>query len=342
MKSGLYNMLLWIAFLSSPCVYPAQMPKTRIKELVTVRGMRENDLIGFGVVVGLNGTGDTEGSPSTKKATRILLEKLGVSPTEGEERLFNNFAGVVVTAKLPAFAQPGTRIDVRLSAAGTATSLAGGTLVSTPLKAGDGKIYAVAQGSVVTGRTVGTTAPVLTVARVPEGGTIERKFVPKFVHQGTVQLFLKRADFTTASRIVDGINGHFRGFIASSKDARSIEVALSSRALRDPVSFLSAIEGIIVESDLPAKVVVNERTGTIVLGGNVQISPVTIAHRDLTIEVRSENAPPRSESIVPLQTATIGSLVDSLNQLGVKSEDLVSILQSLRVAGALNAALEFI
>lgn len=316
--------------------------RTRIKDLVAIKGMRQNDLIGFGVVVGLNGTGDTEGSPSTKKATRILLEKLGVDPEGEGERLFNSYAGVIVTAKLPPFAQPGTKIDVRLSAAGTATSLAGGTLISTPLKAGDGHIYAVAQGAVVTGSTNGTTAPILTVARVPEGAFIERRFTPKFVEHGKVRLHLKSADFTTASRVVAGINKSFRAFIAESKDAGSIEVKIPLEQQHDPVSFLSKVELIEVVADRLAKVVVNERTGTVVMGSHVKISPVTIAHRDLTVEVRAENVAPQNKSIVPLDSATVGSLVDSLNQLGVKSVDLVSILQSLSAAGALNASLEFI
>lgn len=312
----------------------------RIKDLANLRGDRTNSLIGFGLVIGLNKTGDSPESLTTNKAVNTLLGRLGMAP-DTPQVTSQSIASVVVTAELPAFANVGDRIDIRLSALADATSLAGGTLLMTHLKAGDGEVYAVAEGSIVVGQATGKGARILTVAHIADGGTIEREFTPALIRNNAIDLNLRQPDFTTSDRVSQTINQHFRMFLAKSINAAHVTVQVPEDYQTKLTSFIAEIEGLTVEPDHKAVVIVNERTGTVVMGGDVKISDVVVSHNGLSIEVGTgKNA--KKESVVPVQGTTIGDLVKSLNQMGVKPEDLVSILQSLHASGALKADIKLL
>jgi len=312
----------------------------RIKDIANLRGDRTNSLIGFGLVIGLNQTGDAPGSITTNQAMVTLLSRLGMTP-DNPQIATQSAAAVVVTAELPAFANVGDRIDVRLSTIADASSLAGGTLLLTHLKAGDGEVYAVAEGAIVVGQASGKGARILTVARIADGGTIEKEFAPALVKNNAIDLNLRQPDFTTSDRVSHTINQHFRMFIAKSLNASHVKVQVPDDYQTKLTSFIAEIEGLTVEPDQKAVVIVNERTGTVVMGGDVKISDVVVSHNGLSIEVGSgKNA--KKESVVPVQGTTIGDLVKSLNQMGVKPEDLVSILQSLHASGALKADIKLL
>lgn len=313
----------------------------RIKDLTNIKGVRENALIGYGLVVGLQGTGDSAASLATNKSITNLVNRLGMEV--GELTSAQSAAGVIVTANLPPFASGGDTFDVKVSVIGDAVSLQGGTLVLTPLKAGDGQIYGFAQGAIVTGRVSGNGGGVLTVATVPSGARIERDFSPKFVQNGKITLSLIEADFTNAERIVEVINRNFRGFYAESRDPGSVTVRIPPLSKEQPIRFISALEKLTIPVDEKAVVLINERTGTIVMGGSVVVSPVAIAHGDLSIRVlNADNQVTGTESVSAINGATIGDLVESLNKLGAAPSDMVGILKALKASGALKADLKFI
>ena len=322
---------------------PVRAEDSRLKDLVNIRGVRPNQLIGYGLVVGLNGTGDSRKSLSTNKAAASMLTKLG-SRTTTDEAVSGSMASVIVTSELPAFSRNGDRIDVRLSTVGDAKSLAGGTLILTPLRAGDSQIYAAAQGPVVVGQASGNGPQVLTVATVPGGAFVEREFLPELAANDALILSLKTPDFTTNARIADQINKFFRGFFARSIDSASIEVTVPENYFDRKVEFISEMELLPIAVDRKAIVVVNERTGTVVMGSDVIISPVSIAHGSLTIQVGTAKGGKAGElkSVVPLGGTTVGKLIETMNSLGVKPGDLVGILQAINAAGALQAELRFI
>jgi flagellar P-ring protein precursor FlgI len=228
-----------------------------------------------------------------------------------------------------------------LSTLADATSLAGGTLLMTHLKAGDGEIYAVAEGAIVIGQATGKGARILTVARIADGGTIEKEFAPALVKNNAIDLNLRQPDFTTSDRVTQTINLHFRMFVAQALNASHIRVEVPEEYQTKLTSFIAEIEGLTVEPDQKAVVIVNERTGTVVMGGDVKISDVVVSHNGLSIEVGSGKSS-KKESVVPVQGTTIGDLVKSLNQMGVKPEDLVSILQSIHASGALKADIKLL
>jgi len=315
--------------------------EARLKDLVNIRGVRSNNLIGFGLVIGLRGTGDSSKSLATNRAAANMLTRLGIN-TSANEIAGGNIASVVVTLDLPAFARNGDRLDVKVSTVGDAKSLAGGTLLMTPLKGGDSNIYAVAQGAVVVGQASGSGPQVLTVARVPGGGVVEREFIPDFANNGQITLTLKRPDFTTASRITDIINKKFKGFFAHAKDISAIEILIPPLYLDKIVKFISELENLTVTPDNKARVVLNERTGTVVMGANVVIQPVTIAHGDLSIKVGGKKSKDSDKSVVNMGGSTVGDLIESMNALGVKPADLVGILQTMHASGALQAELTFL
>jgi len=310
----------------------------RIKDIANLRGDRTNSLIGFGLVVGLNKTGDSPASFTTNKALVTMLSRLGMT-ADNPQITSQSAAAVVVTAELPAFANIGDHIDVRLSTVADASSLAGGTLLMTHLRAGDGEIYSVAEGTIIVGQATGKGAKILTVARIADGGTIEKEFAPALMKNSAIDLNLRRADFTTSDRVSQTINQHFRMFVANSVDAGHIRIQVPTDYQTKLTSFIAEIEGLTVETDQKAVVIVNERTGTVVMGGDVKISEVVVSHNGLSIEVGSGKSA-KKESLVPMQGTTIGDLVKSLNQMGVKPEDLVNILQSLHASGALKAELK--
>lgn len=321
--------------------FPAHAdPEVRIKDLANIRGVRSNQLIGFGLVVGLRGTGDSKKSLTTNKATANMLTRLGMR-TDASETVTASIAAVVVTADLPPFSRNGDRIDLRVSAVGDAISLAGGTLIQTPLKAGDSEVYAVGQGAVVVGQASGNGPQVLTVATVLNGGSIEREYRPALAQDGKLTLTLKQPDFTTSSRVAEKINAHLKGFFAQAKDPVSVEVKLPPLYRREGrlVEFISEVESLRVPADQKAAVVVNERTGTVVMGSQVIIDDVTIAHGELSIKVASKGLD--GKRVVKFNGATVGSLVETLNSMGVKPADLVGILQAIHASGALKADLKF-
>ena len=317
---------------------------TRLKDLVRVRGVRSNFVNGFGLIVGLKATGDSKKSLTTNKMIANMLTRMGMKTREGDV-VAGNMAAVLVTGELPPFARIGDVFDVKVSAIGDARSLAGGTLILTTLHAGNSEVFAVAQGSVVVGQASGSGPQVLTVARVPQGASVEREFQPSIANHGELILSLMRPDFTTASRIAEVINTKLKGFYANPKDVGSIEVLMPPEFQGRLVEFIAELEAMRVEDDTKAVVVINERTGTVVMGASVIVAPVAIAHGDLTIKIGTKNGKADKsapKSVVAVGGATVGDLLETLNTLGVKPADLVGILQSLHASGAINAELRFI
>jgi flagellar P-ring protein precursor FlgI len=343
------------------------LAQVRVKDIADVEGVRENQLVGYGLVVGLNNTGDKlDSAVFTRESLIGMLERLGVNTRDQMAKLATkNVAAVMVTADLPAFARGGSRIDVAVSALGDATNLTGGTLLVTPLLAADGEVYAVAQGAVATGAiaargaATSVTRGVPTSARIANGATVEREVPYRLDKANAVRLGLRNPDLTTARRIAAAINKAL-GPIAKATDPRTVALDLTNR---DPIEALASLEDLRVEPDSPAIVVIEEASGTIVMGANVRISTVAIAQGNLTIRVTetpevSQPAPfsngtttvvPRTQVQVDDQhdrklgilqgSVTLRDLVASLNALGVGPRDLISILQSIKAAGALQADL---
>lgn len=314
---------------------------TRLKDLVTVKGVRENPIIGYGLVIGLGGTGDA-GGEITNTSLKKMFEKLGLNPKS--EITSKNVAAVVVTAKLPAFGRLGQKIDITVSSIGDAASLAGGTLLVTPLKGGDGNIYAVASGPLSLGGGK-KGAKFSTTALIPGGGIVEKEVVTEFEKKNSLRLSLNNADFTTSARIEKVINEELGGKFASAKDSTTIDLVVPAQYERNVVQLMAIIENFKVNPDNAAKIVINERTGTIVAGGEVMVAPVAISHGDLTIEVKGDggdkNAKPNTLYYMEKGTS-LSELVKSLNAFGVAPEDLISIFQTLKKDGALIGEIEVI
>lgn len=342
----------------------------RLKDLVSVEGVRDNQLVGYGVIAGLAGTGDKPQTFFSNQSLTNILTRLGVTVPPASI-LVRNMAAVMVTADLPPFAQPGTHIDVTAAAVGDSSNLRGGLLLLTPLKGADGQVYAVAQGPVVTGAFVagrgGNTQTVNhpTVGRVPEGAIVERT-APSIAPTAHLRLQLRQADFITAARIVAVLNKNFGGgSVAHAENSALVTVTAPASYASRPVEFLAAIENLSVDPDRSAKVVVNERTGTIVMGRDVKISPVSIMQGGLTVEIQttysvSQPAPlsqgqtavtpevtvgvkeDKARNVVLKEGASVEDLVRALIAIGSTPRDIIAILQNLRVAGALEAELEVI
>lgn len=316
----------------------------RIKDVSAVKGVRENILIGYGIVVGLKGSGDSSTDVTGQSLSR-LFSKLGLEIQQNANIRSKNAAAVIVTAKLPPFARAGNRIDVTVSSIGDASSLEGGTLLVTPLRAGDQNVYAVAQGSVSIGSVAdGSSKNFPTVGRVVSGATIEKDIDINFAGKKSFRLALHDADFTTAARMTQLINQELGGKFASAKDSGTIDVIVPFSYEGNTVDLLALIENIQVNVDARAKVVLNERTGTVILGGNVSIHPVAISHGDLTIEVKDTAARGnRSKRITEVQEGTsVADLVKVLNSIGAQPRDLTAIFQMLKQVGALQGELEVI
>lgn len=341
----------------------------RLKDITTLQNVRSNQLVGYGLVVGLNGTGDSlRNSPFTEQSMRAMLENLGINPPPGASRV-NNIAAVIVTADLPAFARPGSHIDVTVSSLSDATSLQGGSLVMTPLRGADGETYAVAQGNLVingftaSGTTATVTKGVPTKGRIPNGAIVERDLPGSFNELDDLKLALNEADFTTASHISYLINefakAKYDSIVAQVLDARTVDLKIPKAITT--AEFIAEIENLPIPVDEVAKVVIDERTGTIVIGEKVRVSRVAIAHGSLTVKV-SEDAKiyqPRPFSdgqtvILPhtnissdekpghigvFSGTSLDNLVKGLNQIGVKPSDIIAILQAIKSAGALHAEL---
>lgn len=314
----------------------------RIKELVNVRGVRSNQVMGVGLVVGLNKTGDSSASLSTNQATAAMLQKMGLKITD-KQISGGTGALVMVTGELPAFARNGDKIDIRVSTLGDAKSLAGGVLMSTALKANDGQVYGMAHGPVVVSQATGVGVQVQTVANVPSGMTVEREFAPVIDKDGLITLSLKRPDFTTNRRLVEVINKHFRGFFATSKDVHGVDVEIPSIFEGRTVDFIAELESLKVSIDQKAVVLINERTGTVIMGGEVVISPVTISHGDLSISVGGSGGGGKKKgaAVVNLGGSTVSKLIEGMNSMGMKPNDLIGVMQALQSAGALQGELRF-
>ena len=344
--------------------------EARVKDVARVLGIRDNSLIGYGLVIGLDGTGDKSSSnPFTPQAIVNMLQRMGIAvPIEKMDG--KNVAAVMVTAKLPPFAKPGSTVDVTVSSLGDATTLQGGTLLLTPLQGPDQRVYALAQGALSVGGAAASgssgdsvTKNHPTVGRIPGGGVVERE-VPNILDPTSVTLMLHRPDATTAGRLAAAVNGIGEGELARAVDPSTVTVAVPAEYQPRLIEFIARIESLGINVDAPARVVINERTGTIIMGSQLTISTVAIAHGNLTIQVRetpevSQPNPfaprgaatvvvPRSNVAIKEEKASlslvggvsIGDIVQGLNALGVTPRDLISILQAIRQAGALMADIE--
>lgn len=315
----------------------------RIKELAAIKGIRENQLIGYGLVVGLNGTGDKDGVGFTKQALANMMEKMNIFVDTNQLKV-KNVAAVMVTANIPPFARIGDRIDVTASSLGDAKSLKGGTLLVTPLKGVNGEVYAIAQGPVTLSipADAGDRNSHLQVARIANGASIEQEIPFKLDGKKSLILSLFQPDFTTAKRMADTINASLGQGVAGVMDASALTLNVPEKMWQKNVAeFIADVETLTVIPDTVAKVIINEKTGTVVFGSDVTISNVAIAHGDLSVTIGDD--PEKKESVLNLPgTSTIGELVRGLNSLGVKPRDLISILQSMKAAGALQAELVII
>lgn len=316
---------------------------SRIKDIATLKGVRENVLIGYGIVVGLKGTGDSSADVTSQSLGR-LFDKLGLDTKASAGMKSKNAAAVIVTAKLPPFARVGNKMDVLVSSIGDASSLEGGTLIVTPLRAGDQNVYAVAQGPVSLGAVAdGSTKNFPTVARVAAGATIEKDVETQFYNKKSLRLALNQPDFTTAARLATTIDMEIGGKYATARDSGTIDVIVPFHYEGKTVEFVSILENLSVQVDQKAKIVLNERTGTVVMGEKVGLSPVSIAHGDLTIQVDETNSKDsKGASIQAISGPKVSDLVKSLNMLGVQPKDLTAILQTLKTMGALQAELEIL
>jgi flagellar P-ring protein FlgI len=313
----------------------------RLKDIASIRGVRSNQLVGYGMVVGLNGTGDSK-SEFTNKSIERMLDRLGVK-VSGKDISTKSVAAVIVTAELPAFARAGNKVDLTVSTLGDASSLKGGTLVQTPIRAADQQVYVVGQGSLLVGYS--GTGVHETVARLPNGGMIERDIGQEFSNRKMFRMTLHNPDFTTAARVVKMINKELAGKYATALDAGTIDVVSPAAYEGKGVELLAAIESLEVNPDQAAVVVVNERTGTVVIGHGVRISRVAISHGDLTVKVGGDASSSKKDGehiMVMEESANVGDIVKAMNKLGVTPKDLITILQSIKAAGALHGELEIL
>jgi flagellar P-ring protein precursor FlgI len=359
--------LMAVALLLQPMT--VQASSARIKDIVNIEGVRDNQLVGYGLVVGLNGTGDSlNNSPFTKQSLQAMLERLGVN-TRGESMRTANVAAVMVTANLPAFSTQGSRLDVSVAALGDSKSLQGGTLLVTPLLGADGEVYAIAQGSVTingfsaSGDAATIVSGVPTTGRISSGGLIEREIGFVLGAQRSLRLALRNPDLTTSRRVALAINDFIGTPCATPEDPATVRINLPHNFNGNIVDLLTDIEQLVVQTDMPAKIVIDENSGLIVMGNDVRVSTVAVAQSNLTVSI-AENpevvqpAPfsngettvqPRTDLTVQTsdsnlalvrESVSLRELVDGLNALGIAPRDLIAILQAIKAAGALQAEIE--
>jgi flagellar P-ring protein precursor FlgI len=344
--------------------------KVAIRDVTQIEGVRDNQLVGYGLVIGLNRTGDTQQTFFTVQTLANILQRTGVQIAAGTV-VVKNVAAVFVTATLPPFARPGMKLDVTVSSVGDAKSLEGGVLLLTALRATNGQVFGEAQGPLVIGGysegANGTTRVVnhVTVGRIAEGATVERDAAVDLSHFQVLSFLLQNADFTEARDISQAINGDFGKSVAKAVDSRRVDVDVAGTGITDVTSLIARIQNLSVDIHTPAKVVVNERTGTVVMGGDVRLSPVSVIHGSLTIDVQTVNSVSQpypqssgttqtvSNSIVsvtdaPAQSiklqegANVDELIQGLHAIGATSRDIIAILQAIKSAGGLQADLEVI
>ncbi len=363
-----YISILFCTILAMFTTVAPANAQVKVKDLVDIEGVRGNDLVGYGLVIGLDGSGDTiRNSPYTEEALSNLLERLGVN-IQGSDFRPNNVAAVIVTASLPPFARVGSRIDINVSSIGDAKNLAGGTLVMTPLNAADGNVYAVAQGSVLIsgfkaeGAGASITEGVPTSGTIPGGARIEKEIRFDFDAMRSIRLALRAPDFTTAARIESIINTKFGRPMARMMDSGTVELNLAGLK-RSPASILASIENYTLTPSQKAKVVIDQRSGTIVLGTNVKVSAVAIAKGNLSITIAEAPQVSQPNPFAPGETmsvprtsidvrdgevgniamirsnVTLPDLVAGLNALGVSPREMIDILKTMKTAGALHAEL---
>lgn len=367
--AGLALLLTVAGAATTSLLNPAEAA-VRIKDIIDVEGVRDNMLIGYGLVVGLNGTGDSlNNSPFTEQSLTGMLERMGVN-TRGTNLRTKNVAAVMVTATLPPFSAQGTRIDVTVSAMGDAKSLLGGSLLVTPLLGADGEVYAVAQGAVAIsgftaqGQGSSVTRGVPTAGRIASGAIVEREVAFALHDLTTIRLSLRNPDFTTAQRVAQAINARLRSPAARAADPSSVTLSVPANRRGDVVGLITDIEQLKVEPDQIARVVIDERSGVIVMGENVRISTVAVAQGNLTVKITETPQVSQPEPFSSGETTTVPrtdiqvdeggdkrmtvlpagvslqELVTGLNALGVGPRDMITILQSIKAAGALQAEIE--
>lgn len=372
MPNRLFRTIIAATLSAAMILQPLNMVQAapaRIKDIVDMEGIRENQLVGYGLVVGLNGTGDSlNNSPFTRQSLQSMLERLGVN-TQGENVRTKNVAAVMVTANLPAFSTQGSRIDVSVSALGDAGSLQGGTLLVTPLLGADGEVYAIAQGSVsingfkAQGDAATVVSGVPTTGRISSGALIEREIDFHLGSQHSLRLALRNPDLTTARRIALAVNDFIGAPTAVPEDPATVRITLPRGFNGNIVDLLTDIEQLIVQTDQPAKIVIDENSGIIVMGKDVRVSAVAVAQSNLTVTIAENpqvvqpnplsqgqtavednttlnvNQTDTALQVVP-ETVTLQQLVDGLNALGISPRDLIAILQAIKVTGALQAEIE--
>jgi flagellar P-ring protein FlgI len=371
MLSGSYKALFFslIVFTLFDCSLASA---ARIKDIASFKGVRKNQLLGYGLVVGLNGTGDGTSTKFTTQSLVNMMERLGIHSITGTVKTAN-VAAVMVTADLPPFAREGSKLDVLVSSIGDAKSLQGGTLLMTSLKGADNNIYAIAQGPLIVGGYTsagasgsGTSKNHPTVARIPNGASIEKEIAFNFNELEDLTIALNEPDFTTAERISTAINKDLKKDIASPTDAGTVKISISDTDRENMVNLVSSIEQINIQPDSQAKIILSERTGTVIMGADVRISAVAIAHGNLSVQIKeksdvSQPAPlsqgtttvtPNTDVavkeddtrllIVNPEGASLGGVVKALNAIGISPRDLITVLQAIKASGALQAELEII
>lgn len=373
MKKEKVHTILKVLILLVVC-YVVQIPDyaltARIKDIARFSGDRVNMLVGYGLVVGLNGTGDKEKTQFTVSTLANLLDNMGIKVDPAQIKI-KNVAAVMVTAKLPPFARQGMKVDVQVSSIGDAKSLLGGTLLMTPLQGPDGQVYGVAQGPISVGGfffggaggAVQQNHP--TVGYIPNGALIEKDLPFSYENADFLYLTLNQPDFTSAKKVADTINKNMGSNIANPEDAATVKLQIPEKYRKNLIDFIASIESLEIIPDAVAKIVINERTGTIVMGENVRIAPVAVAHGNLTVTITeqpyvSQPLPfspgqtvvvPQTQVEVKEQKAhlaivgggvTISQVIEGLNSLGATPRDLINILQAIKAAGALQAELEII
>ncbi len=361
-RAGIFALLLGLLF-------PAVAQAVRIKDIASFSGVRDNQLVGYGLVVGLGGTGDGKNSPFTITSVVNMLENLGISVDKKQIKP-KNVAAVMVTAKMPVSAKPGSKLDVTVSSQGDASSLQGGVLLMSPLKGVDGNIYGLAQGPLILGGySVGGEGAaaqknVVNVASIPGGCIVERAVPFTFNDMASLTLHMNTADFSTTQNVVESLNSAMGGNYARAEDVSSIQLIVPKEYQGNLVPLMASIENIEVMPDAPARVVVDEKTGTVVLGRNVRISRVAVAHGNIQVTVQeyddvsqplpfsqgqtvvspntSINIREENRRLMLMEGATLQELVDGLNAVGATPRDLISILRTMKTAGALHADIEVI
>ncbi|MBW2610113.1 MAG: flagellar basal body P-ring protein FlgI [Deltaproteobacteria bacterium] len=367
--ANLFFLALCIGLITLDC---PPVSGARIKDISSLKGVRNNQLIGYGLVVGLNGTGDGSGTGFTTQSLVNMMERLGIHSLSDQVKVAN-VAGVMVTADLPPFARRGTEIDILVSSIGDAKSLQGGTLLMTPLKGADNNVYAMAQGPLLVGgfATGGAAGGGVqknhpTVARIPDGATIEREIPFDFNSLNDLTIALHQPDFTTSLRVSKAINQGLGSPLASPVDAGTVKIVIPEAYKENLVDLVASLEQIEIQPDMDAKIILSERTGTVIMGENVRISSVAIAHGNLSVQIkeRSEVSQPTPFSegqtavtpdtevsvteehkklvLIMPQGTSLGNVVRALNAIGVSPRDLITVFQAIKAAGALQATLEII